>query len=622
MTLYDWLSRLLATKEPKSKSQTGDVCVGFVTPEERWSIKSAGQKLEIVNGIEVAYFVFQGPLEAFENLLAPSKKTDVDPAESLKQLCILPPNYLGNLGQLMQEELGLVINIDTLAAKDQPFSMPLRYPVGENMLLSRQYRPQHLPQYDGEKLPQLVVGGHPEWVEMYDKAWQLAFGNLRQPEPESGFVANFIDTAFNDNTFMWDSVFMTLFGRYGRRMFDFMGTLDNFYGKQHADGYICREINTYKGHDLFRPQDARSTGPNVMAWAEWSDFQLSGNVERLRAVFPALMAYYLWWKDWRTWPDGSYWTSGLGSGMDNQTRVPDSHWHHRHHAWADATMQQALNSRLLLRMAEIINRHDFDALLEAEYAHLDDVVNTLMWDEATGFYYDVAPDGTRVKTMSIGAYWGLFAGVIPENRAKRMVAHLDNPVLFNRPHRIPSQAANSPNGGYKDDGCYWLGGVWAPTNYMVLQALTERNDDDLAYAIARNHLENVCEVFHETGTLWENYAPECASEGNPARGDFVGWTGLSAISIPIEYLVGLRPQTARNRLLWDVRLVERHGVKNYPLGENNTVDLICDERDDDMVAPVLNIRTDDPFTLEVRWHDHRVVVQVAPGSHCLELSAE
>ena len=36
--------------------------------------------------------------------------------------------------------------------------------------------------------------------------------------------------------------FMTLFGRYGERAFTFMRTLDNFYAKQHPDGFICREI--------------------------------------------------------------------------------------------------------------------------------------------------------------------------------------------------------------------------------------------------------------------------------------------------------------------------------------------------------------------------------------------
>ena len=613
------LHELLLNIAESPRNHINDLCIGFVTPDEKWSLKPINQAYELLEGIADAHIVFQGSLDALRQLFTASDDEIADYDEILRHIKILPPMYMGHLGQLMQDNLGFGINLDNHSSNNEPFSMPLRYPVGENLFISKPYEPLPLPKYDRESLPQLIADDHPEWIAMYDKSWQLAFKNLRQPEAESGFPANFIDTAFNDNTFMWDSCFMTMFGKYGRRNFDFMGTLDNFYAKQHADGYICREINTYAGYDLFRPQDARSTGPNIMPWSEWCDFAISSDKDRLHAVFPALVAYYLWWKDWRTWPDGSYWTSGLGSGMDNQTRVPDSHWHHRHHSWVDATMQQALNCRLLLRIADIIDRHDFDEQFEAEYDFLSDYINNSMWDEDSGFYYDVAPDGQRVNIMSIGAYWGLFAGVIPEDRAQRMIGHLQDPELFNRPHRVPSQAANSADGGYRADGGYWLGGVWTPTNYMVLQALTERQDDDLAYEIARNHVANVVEVFQNTGTLWENYAPESASPGNPARGDFVGWTGVSAIAIPIEYLIGLRPQAGDKRLLWDVRLLEKHGVKNYPMGSENTVDLICNKRLDTTAAPTLLVKTDDAFQLEVRWDGQSKTFELVPGEHRLEM---
>ena len=69
-----------------------------------------------------------------------------------------------------------------------------------------------------------------------------AFKNLRKPTPANGFVSDFIDTAFNGCIFMWDSAFILMFAKYARQIFHFQGTLDNFYGKQHADGFICREI--------------------------------------------------------------------------------------------------------------------------------------------------------------------------------------------------------------------------------------------------------------------------------------------------------------------------------------------------------------------------------------------
>ena len=115
----------------------------------------------------------------------------------------------------------------------------------------------------GALLPEPFWDGHASAIDVHLKAWKLAFANLRRPEPASGFVARFIDPAFNDCIFLWDSCFMTLFGRYGARAFPFVRTLDNFYAKQHPDGFICREIGRALGDDRFPRFDPSSTGPNV-----------------------------------------------------------------------------------------------------------------------------------------------------------------------------------------------------------------------------------------------------------------------------------------------------------------------------------------------------------------------
>src|SRR3712207_6555131 len=113
-------------------------------------------------------------------------------------------------------------------------------------LMSREASP--LPDFHSTKslLPSPFWEGHDSVLSCYWRAWELAFTNLRTPVPKSGFVANFVDTAFNDCLFMWDSAFILAFGRYGRRAFDFQRTLDNLYAKQHADGFICREIGTFE----------------------------------------------------------------------------------------------------------------------------------------------------------------------------------------------------------------------------------------------------------------------------------------------------------------------------------------------------------------------------------------
>ena len=37
--------------------------------------------------------------------------------------------------------------------------------------------------------------------------------------------------------------------------------------------------------------------------------------------------------------------------------------------------------------------------------------------------------------------------------------------------------------------------------------------------------------LQSTGTVWENYSPDAATPGEPAKPDLVGWTGI----VPIVY---------------------------------------------------------------------------------------
>jgi hypothetical protein len=69
---------------------------------------------------------------------------------------------------------------------------------------------------------------------MYWKTWELAFRNFYEPRPESGFVSQFIDAAFNQNVFLWDSCFLTMFCDYGHPLVPGIGSLDNFYAKQYG----------------------------------------------------------------------------------------------------------------------------------------------------------------------------------------------------------------------------------------------------------------------------------------------------------------------------------------------------------------------------------------------------
>lgn len=323
-------------------------------------------------------------------------------------------------------------------------------------------------------LPNPIWGGHDKELEMYWKAWEIAIGNIRAPQAGSGFVSSYLDTAYNGNIFMWDSSFILMFARYGTRFFPFQNTLNNFYAKQHPDGFICREIKA-DGADCFERYDPVSTGPNLMPWCEMVYFHQFGDTERLHKIFPVLCAYYKWLKLNHTWRNGTYWSSGWGTGMDNMPRVPSEYspiYSHGHMIWLDTNLQQLFTANLLLEMGFYLERWQEIEEFEDEAKMLGKYIHDNLWDEKTGFLYDQYADGTLCTTKGIGAYWALFTDVLDSVQLDRMVKELDNPATFNRKHRIPSLSADNPK--YKENGRYWQGGVWPGTNYMVMQGLVQK----------------------------------------------------------------------------------------------------------------------------------------------------
>ena len=168
---------------------------------------------------------------------------------------------------------------------------------------------------------------------------------------------------------------------------------------------------------------------------------------------------------------------------------------------------------------------------------------------------------------------------------------------------MPSLSADSPY--YVEKGGYWRGAIWAPTNYMILRGLEANGYDTLAHDIALARVDHATRVFNETDTLWENYAPEFPAPGVRDENwicakDFVGWTGLIPISILYEYIMGIKSDPVHHKLRWDVRLLEKHGIADYPFGDH-PITLHCQARASAEEEPVITVEADCPIEVEIFW---------------------
>ena len=421
---------------------------------------------------------------------------------------------------------------------------------------------------DHELLPEPVLPAHPEWIELYWRAWDILSQRMRHGTTQNEFAPDYLDAAFSENIFQWDTCFIAAFARYGGHVFPVTASLDNFYHKQHADGFICREIDA-AGQDCWPPNSDQAINPPLFAWAEWLNFQITGDDQRLRDVWSLLDRYYRWIVAHRM-DEGLYHTSNLGSGMDNSPRCG---WQ-----WVDLSAQQAHAAKILAQIAIILGNIDGATQYRQEYANLAQRINESMWDERDGFYYDTLHRAehrygfARCKTLA--TFWPLLAGIVPPQRATQLVEHLQNPNEFNRPHPFPTLSADHPS--YLPTGGYWLGGVWAPMNYMVIKGLDANGYSHLGRHFAEQYLTQLAEVAAKTGTLWENYAPEFAAPGRPARADFVGWSGLGPIALLIEDVLGITVDAPAQRICWRIRPGETQGIRRLRMGAN-IIDLMIED---------------------------------------------
>lgn len=459
----------------------------------------------------------------------------------------------------------------------------------------KSYAPKPLPTYASliGQLPSPIFDAKPEWVSMYWKAWELAARNFNEPKQGSGFVSQFIDAAFNENIFLWDTCFMTMFCNVAHPLVPGIESLDNFYARQHADGEISREIVRLTGEDydawinreggplysshgwkvpaigrdavVFVGREAPQPAPvltldalnnPLCAWAEMESYRVTGDAARIAMVYPALVKYHEALKHYLRQGNGLYLTDW--ASMDNSPR-------NRHLVGGgcavDTSSQMVLVARCLAEMAEVQGLEEDQRAWADEAAALTRLINALQWDAERAFYYDLTIDGQRVPVKTVAAFWTLLAGVAEPHQVAALAAELKNPATFARNHRVPTLAANEP--GYNPEGGYWCGAVWAPTTTMVIRGLERCGCHDLAREIAINDLEVTGRVFGTTGTLWENYAPDSDAQGTPAKADFVGWTGITPILFFLEYMVGLRPDATSNTLTWNLTGESRVGCERY-----------------------------------------------------------
>ena len=336
-----------------------------------------------------------------------------------------------------------------------------------------------------------------------------------------------------------------------RALFDYQITKDDNLRPQDA-GVIIDAIFYNKDED--RDGDGgnwneRNSKPALAAWAVWEVYKVSEDKEFLKEMYPKLKEYHNWWYTNRDFdkngiaeyggmvhrlnntPEEIILAAAWESGMDNAVRFDvegsgagdigvkvlenkDSKGNLVGYSINQESVD--LNSFLyaekvyLSNMAEVLDLPKEKKEYLASAKKVKEYVNKNMFDEKTGYYYDLQIDeignGKLLVNRGKGTegYIPLWANLATKKEAKRVVENVMDENVMNTYLRFPTSAKDNPK---YNPVKYWRGPVWLDQAYFGIIGLNNYGYKKEAQDLSIKLFEN-SEGLLTDGVIRENYNPE------------------------------------------------------------------------------------------------------------------
>lgn len=487
-------------------------------------------------------------------------------------------------------------------------------------------------------IPTPVFDGHPEYTELYNKAWQLAFEHIKDIPgmPQTPYM----DEAFCETQlWIWDSCFMSLFCKYARDVFPGVETLNNFYKVLYENGtlpYIIPPENEpeWTGAVPGKPYEIKvhiADNPPLFAWAEYENALMLGDRDYIKELLynrKVLQKHYAWIEGLKSSvkPAGvlnptcliscelGYKWEGGRSGMDNTPRgrtggsAVKERPNNPDMLWIDAVCQQALTAKTIARLYSLLGDKKHEEEWNKKHGEKAALINRYYWDPEDGFYYDIDCNTKELyKVKTVASFWALTSETATKERADILVKHISNPETFGGTVPLLSLARNDAD--YSENGKYWRGALWLPTAYAALKGMAAYGYFEDAHKAALKIVEHMYKTYRncEPHTIWECYSPEkcepaAAADGKKTvRKDFCGWSALGPISVFIEFVLGFYKTDAFEKTVkWALPAEYKGniGIKGLRFGSTVT-DIIADKEN-------CYVTSNEDYTLEINGKSFKI----------------
>jgi neutral trehalase len=409
-----------------------------------------------------------------------------------------------------------------------------------------------------------------DFVDIYDKTWAWSQDCWHWEGEKNAIGGKFFSYPGSPVIQQVDAIFSSFFLVYSNRIYHASPTLDVFYDRQEPNGAIRSAYNIETGEAHVERNNPEGLGLPLFAWAEFNLYHKTGNKKRVKDVIPILDKYMGWIDGVFKRPNGLYEVPLAATGMINAPREDAAYP-------VDFNTMMAINVLYMSALADILNDKEASFQYKRQYFSLKTRLNTLMWDQDDGFYYDIDKHEKRIKVKTLAGYWPLLAEISNDEKAESIIDKLSDPRYFGAPHPFPTVAVSEKS--FEEVGHGYRGSVYPHLTFMVIKGLERYQRWDLARECAIRHLYFVLDSMnpegnHHKGNLWEAYLP--LKEGPaqwPRKPDFprpqyLTYDALSTICLTIENIVGLFISLPRKTVDWIIPNLEIMGIENLSLKKN------------------------------------------------------
>lgn len=286
--------------------------------------------------------------------------------------------------------------------------------------------------------------------------------------------------------------------------------------RQYDNGYINYRTGAYLD-EIIEYKDTLTSSAPWYCWQNWEIYKITRDRAFLDEMYQSGKKFYQFYTSNRDFDgDGLCEWGGhavLESVRDAAVAVWDEVGWPSNFDGVDVNSLLVMEAKALESMATDLGFLQEAALWKQDHEARTKLINQYMWDEETGFYYNVDRKDndftykaeSDLKRQEIIGFLPLWAGIASQEQAQKLVDHLTDPEKFWRLYGVPTLAADDP---YYNDKGYWNGPVWVEWNFLVMQGLLNYGYKEEAKQLVQNVAQGMILQLKQNHNLWEFYSPD------------------------------------------------------------------------------------------------------------------